>query len=145
MQCGNMLFQLFSVSLAIETASSVGRGRDSTGEWSERAMWSSPPSFLSPSRGDAVRGGVNLVVFPSDVLTDRCLLAGENNGVYAELRKKGGGGSGLMTKRGTVFGSPAIDAAAHRGFLCPKPLAALNRPGCRLPRLWRVRVFLARK
>ena len=101
MQCGNMLFQLFSVSLAIETASSVGRGRDSTGEWSERerAMWSSPPSFLSPSRGDAVRG-VNLVVFPSDVLTDRCLLAGENNGVYAELRKKGGGGSGLMTKRG---------------------------------------------
>ena len=31
MQCGNMLFQLFSVSLAIETASSVGRGRDSTG------------------------------------------------------------------------------------------------------------------
>ena len=99
MQCGNMLFQLFSVSLAIETASSVGRGRDSTGEWSERAMWSSPPSFLSPSRGDAVRG-VNLVVFPSDVLTDRCLLAGENNGVYAKLRKKGGGGSGLMTKRG---------------------------------------------
>ena len=47
-------------------------------------------SFLSPSRGDAVRG-VNLVVFPSDVLTDRCLLAGENNGVYAELRKKGAG------------------------------------------------------
>ena len=89
MQCGNMLFQLFSVSLAIETASSVGRGRDSTGEWSERAMWSSPPSFLSPSRGDAVRGGVNLVVFPSDVLTDRCLLVGENNGVYAELRREG--------------------------------------------------------
>ena len=51
MQCGNMLFQLFSVSLAIETASSVGRGRDSTGEWSERerAMWSSPPSSRRPA------------------------------------------------------------------------------------------------
>ena len=124
-----MLFQLFSVSrrrlkLLLQLARTRGRG---SGNRREELREGARVALFTPFRplenGDALRG-VNLVVFPTDVPTDRCSLSGENNGVCVcvELRKKEGR-KRIHDKERYLGALPSVRPSPIMHFSATKPAA----------------------